>query len=45
MADMKDEIFEGENPEFDAPEIYTLTDEDDNELNFALLSSSFFFSP
>ena len=36
---MADEIFEGENPEFDAPEIYTLTDEDDNELNFALLGT------
>ena len=41
MADMKDEIFEGgeASEEFDAPEIYTLTDEDDNELNFALLGT------
>ena len=41
MADMKDEMMEGANPseDFDAPEIYTLTDEDDNELNFALLGT------
>ena len=41
MTDKKDNVFEEENPseEFDAPEIYTLTDEDDNELNFALLGT------
>ena len=41
MADKKDNVFDEENPseEYDAPEIYTLTDEEGNELNFALLGT------
>jgi len=42
MADNKNEIFDNENPaeEYDdSPDIYTLTDEDGNELNFALLGT------
>lgn len=34
----KDQIFDNENEEYD-PEIYTLTDEDGNELTFALLGT------
>ena len=47
MADKKNDAFENENPSNDAemneendlPEIYTLTDEEGNELNFALLGT------